>query len=210
MEELELSDWRRAIAEIYARWRADSANDPAAATDELRAARDTLFREHPQSPLPQDQRARFGGLSYFDYDPAYRFTAVLEPASAAAPQQPQLIALPASVTPEFQFRLIGHVALTGPLAGSQLPVYWMAGYAGGLFLPFRDATSGHETYGAGRYLLDTVKGADLGGYWQRSELLLDFNLAYHPSCAYDPRWNCPLAPPDSRLALRVPAGERLG
>ena len=208
-DELQLTDWRRRVAEMYATWRATAPGDPATATQHLRETRDQLFREHPQSPLPQDQRARFGELSYFDYDPAYRFTAVLEPASAAAPQQPPLIALPASVTPEFQFRLIGRVALAGPLAGTQLPVYWMAGYAGGLFLPFRDATSGHETYGAGRYLLDTVKGADLGGNWQRSELLLDFNLAYHPSCAYDPRWNCPLAPPDSRLALRVPAGERL-
>ena len=75
----------------------------------------------------------------------------------------------------------------------------MEGYAGGLFVPFRDATSGAETYGAGRYLLDTVKGADLGGDWRRGELMLDFNTAYHPSCAYDPKWNCPLAPPESRL-----------
>ena len=85
----------------------------------------------------------------------------------------------------------------------------MEGYAGGLFVPFRDATSGSATYAAGRYLLDTVKGADLGGDAQRNELLLDFNLAYHPSCAYDPKWNCPLAPPDSRLAVAVMAGERL-
>jgi uncharacterized protein (DUF1684 family) len=117
--------------------------------------------------------------------------------------------LPASVTPEFSFTLIGRAHLSGPLDGVALPVFWMAGYAGGLFVPFRDATSGSETYGAGRYLLDTVKGADLGGDWQRGELLLDFNTAYHPSCAYDPKWNCPLAPLESRLALPVPAGERL-
>ena len=85
----------------------------------------------------------------------------------------------------------------------------MEGYAGGLFLPFRDATSGGETYGAGRYLLDTAKGADLGGNGDATELVLDFNMAYHPSCVYDPRWNCPLAPPENRLGMAVRVGERL-
>ena len=75
-----------------------------------------------------------------------------------------------------------------------------------MFLPFRDATSGSETYGAGRYLLDTVKGADLGDDGGR--LVLDFNFAYNPSCAYDPRWACPLAPPENRLPVAVRAGER--
>ena len=106
-------------------------------------------------------------------------------------------------------------ALSGPLAGARLPVFWMAGYAGGIFVPFRDATSGNETYGAGRYLFDTVKGADQGGDYARRELVLDFNLAYHPSCAYDPKWNCPLAPPESRLSAagsgrRAPRHERRG
>ena len=74
-----------------------------------------------------------------------------------------------------------------------LELYWLEGYGGGLFVPFADATSGRETYGAGRYLLDTVKGADLGQRGGR--LVLDFNFAYQPSCAYDPRWTCPLTPP---------------
>jgi uncharacterized protein len=86
----------------------------------------------------------------------------------------------------------------------------MEGYSGGLFLPFRDATSGNETYGAGRYLLDTAKGADLGGDAASWELLLDFNLAYNPSCAYEPHWNCPLAPPENTLRQAVRVGERLG
>jgi uncharacterized protein (DUF1684 family) len=210
MDELELADWRRRVAEMYARWRAGSVNDPVTATGDLRRTRDALFREHPQSPLPQERRARFGGLAYFDYDPAYRFTAVLEPATDLPASQALAIALPTSGDEPFSFQRIGHVRLAGPLAGATLPVFWMTGYAGGLFLPFRDATAGTETYGAGRYLLDTVKGADQGGDWKRAELLLDFNLAYHPSCAYDPRWNCPLAPPESRLAQPVRAGERLG
>ena len=207
---LDLAGWRRQVAETYSAWRHESDFDPERATGELRAAREELFRSHPQSPLKPQDKARFGGLSYFPYDPAYRFTAVVEAASPPArPELGALIQLPASVTPEFSFRLIGRAHLSGPLEGAVLPVFWMAGYAGGLFVPFRDATSGTETYGAGRYLLDTVKGADLGGDWRRRELLLDFNTAYHPSCAYDPKWNCPLAPPESRLALPVRAGERL-
>jgi hypothetical protein len=119
------------------------------------------------------------------------------------------LAFPESQPTGLRFRRIGHVRLGGPLHQVQLAVYWIVGYAGGLFVPFRDATAGRESYGAGRYLLDTVKGADLGGDPTRGALLLDFNMAYSPSCAYDPRWACPLAPPDSFLTERIPAGERL-
>jgi uncharacterized protein len=215
---LDLADWRRRVAEIYAAWRHEAEADPEGATQRLRQARDELFRSHPQSPLKPDQRARLGGLSYFPYDPVYRMvgkfaaaTTETEPARPDAPAMPafNVVQLPTSGSEPFSFRRIGTVSLSGALAGSSLPVFWMEGYAGGLFLPFRDATSGAETYGAGRYLLDTVKGADMGGDWERGELTLDFNLAYHPSCAYDPKWNCPLAPPESRLSLPVRAGEFL-
>jgi uncharacterized protein (DUF1684 family) len=81
---------------------------------------------------------------------------------------------------------------------------------GRLFIPFRDATNGDETYAAGRYLLDTAKGADLGGDPERGTLIVDFNFATQPSCAFDPRWACPLAPPENRLDLAIRAGERLG
>lgn len=87
----------------------------------------------------------------------------------------------------------------------------MEGYGGGLFLPFRDGTAGDETYGAGRYLTDTAKGTFGRGLEvdrERGEVLLDFNYAYNPSCAYDPRWACPLAPPENRLEPAIRAGER--
>jgi uncharacterized protein len=90
--------------------------------------------------------------------------------------------------------------------GQELELFWLEAYGGGLFLPFRDATSGDSTYGAGRYLLDTVKGADLGS--EGGRLVLDFNFAYNPSCAYDPKWVCPLSPPANRLAVAVQAGEK--
>jgi uncharacterized protein (DUF1684 family) len=213
-ERLQLADWRRRVAEIYANWRAEAPTDPERATARLRQARDNMFRNHPQSPIPTDQRARFGGLLYFEYDPKYRMTAALEPepetpAANAGLGLATLLRLPSSGEESFSFSRIGHVVLSGPLAGQPLPVFWMAGYAGGLFIPFRDATSGNETYGAGRYLYDSVKGADLGGNYEAGEMVLDFNLAYHPSCAYDPRWSCPLAPPESRLSVPVPVGERL-
>ena len=94
------------------------------------------------------------------------------------------------------------------LAGEpcELELYWLVAYGGGLFVPFADATAGDETYGAGRYLLDTVKGADLGA--RDGGLVLDFNLAYNPSCSYDPRWVCPLSPPENRLPVAVRAGEQ--
>lgn len=123
---------------------------------------------------------------------------------------PPPIELPASGDEPFTFRRIGIVRLSGPLAGESLAVFWMEGYTGGLFLPFRDATTGSETYGAGRYLLDSAKGADLGGDPASGEIWLDFNLAYHPSCAYDARWNCPLAPAENSLRAAVRVGERLG
>jgi len=214
-EHLELADWRRRVARLFATWRETSSADPAAATLAFRAAKDRLLATHPQSPLPRDPRATFEGLAYWPYDPTYRMAIPLEPVdgrvgphddpdAAAAP-----LALPSSGAGAISFRRIGRVQLTGPLEGHSLSVFWIDGYGGGLFLPFRDATNGTETYGAGRYALDTIKSADHGGDPVTGTLVVDFNMAFHPSCAYDPRWSCPLAPPENRLPASVPVGERL-
>jgi len=225
-EYLELADWRRRVAAAWDVWRRECATDPAAATATYRAGKDTLFREHPQSPLLPERHASFDGLPYWPYDPAWRLTARLEPFETPAggphDESPGALgqvaatagpfgglALPNSGAANPTFRRIGRVSLSGPLAGQQLAVFWLEGYGGGLFVPFRDATSGSDTYGAGRYLVDTIKGADHGGDAATGELVLDFNLAYHPSCAYDPRWSCPLAPPENRLAVPIRVGERL-
>ena len=93
-------------------------------------------------------------------------------------------------------------------SGGELILYWIMGYGGGVFLPFADETNGVETYGGGRYLLDTIKGADLGTA-PDGRVILDFNFSYCPSCAYSPRWVCPLPPPANRLRASVRAGERL-
>lgn len=88
-------------------------------------------------------------------------------------------------------------------------MWWLGSYGGGVFVPVKDTSAGHATYGGGRYVLDTVKGADLGGSAADGILVLDLNFAYNPSCAYDPAWACPLAPPGNVLAREVGAGEGL-
>jgi uncharacterized protein (DUF1684 family) len=118
----------------------------------------------------------------------------------------EVVRLPTAGTEEITFRRIGTAVFD--LAGSEqrLDAFWLEGYGGGLFLPLADATNGEETYGGGRYILDTVKGSDLGA--NGDGLQLDFNFAYNPSCSYDDRWVCPLAPPGNRLTLAIRAGER--
>jgi uncharacterized protein (DUF1684 family) len=195
---LDLLDWRRRIFDLYAEVR--RAPDPEQAWNRWRAVRDELFATHPQSPVPEERRAAFGSLPYFDYDPDARVLA------AVSPSPPEQIEIAGSAGEAFVATRFATASfrLGGETAGLEL--YWLQGYAGGLFLSVRDSTSGPETYGAGRYLLDTVKGSDLGG--EDGRLVLDFNFAYNPSCAYDPRWACPLAPPANRLTFPVHAGER--
>jgi uncharacterized protein (DUF1684 family) len=194
---LALADWRRRVFELYRDVRAD--RDPAAAWRGWRAGRDELFAQHPQSPLPAGERAGFSGLAYFDYDPSARVLATV------APLEPVTLEIATSGEEPYRFTRFGSAAFELGDEPLSLELYWLDGYGGGLYVPFADATSGAETYGAGRYLLDTVKGADLG--LDRDRLMLDFNFAYNPSCAYDPRWVCPLAPPANRLAVAVRAGE---
>jgi hypothetical protein len=194
---LSLLYWRRTVAALYADVRANADRDPEITLARFRAGRNRLFGEHRDSPLPAAERAAFTGLPYWPHDPALRFEADVVPA-------PPLHLVAASLAGDpYPLERIGCVRL--PVG--DLDVFWIDVYGGGVFVPFRDATAGAETYGAGRYLLDTVKGADLGG--SGSRLILDFNYAYHPSCAYDPRWSCPLAPPGNHLARPIRAGERL-
>ncbi|HET7743112.1 MAG TPA: DUF1684 domain-containing protein [Gaiellaceae bacterium] len=108
----------------------------------------------------------------------------------------------------YSFTCVGLVRFELRGAGYELELTWNDGYGGGLFLAFQDETTGDTTYGGGRYLVDTVKGADLGFDGGEGTAVLDFNFAYNPSCSYDPRWACPLAPSANRLPVPVAAGER--
>jgi uncharacterized protein (DUF1684 family) len=198
-DELTLLDWKRTIAELYAEVRA--VPDKKAAWQRWQATRAQLFREHPQSPVPPRERARYTGPHLYDYDPSWRVTAEVEPV------EPRRLEIVTSNVEAMTFSRFGFARFRHAGRDLSLELYWLEGYGGGLFVPFADATSGEETYGAGRYLLDSVKGADLG---QRDgSLVLDFNFAYQPSCAYDPRWTCPLSPPANRLTVPVRAGERV-
>jgi len=197
--ELELASWRRDVAELYAAVRA--AADPERGHALWREGRDRLFRGHPQSPLPAGDPLRRSGLPVSGYDPSLRFELPLRPAG-----EPRSRSVPTGGEEVTTMRLAGTVALPAPLDAS-VDVWWLEQYAGGLFLPLRDATAGTTSYGGGRYLLDTAKGADLGG--AGAVVVVDLNFLYHPSCRYNPEWQCPLAPPGNVIAAEVHAGERI-
>ncbi|UWQ22924.1 DUF1684 domain-containing protein [Jannaschia sp. W003] len=191
---LALADWRRRVADLYARVR---GAEPRAGWDDWRATRAALFAGHPCSPL--DAGRRDVPVRHFPYDPALRFAAALDPLEGAEE------AVDLGADGRMVRRALGRTRGLAEALGAELTVWWIGGYGGGLFVPFRDATNGAETYGGGRYVLDAVKGADLG--CEDGRLVLDFNFAYQPSCAWGP-WTCPLAPPENQLPERVSGGER--
>ncbi|MGH3737408.1 MAG: DUF1684 domain-containing protein [Micromonosporaceae bacterium] len=190
---LDVLAWRRAVAALYAAVRA--APDPEQGWRNWSAGRQELIARHPASPIAADRRDDVAGLRHAPYDPALRFGAL-----PVEPAEPARIEVPTVTDGVVPFTRIGLLRL--PEIGT-LDVWWLESYGGGVFVPFRDPHP--DTYGGGRYLIDTVKGADLGG--DRSELVVDLNFAYNPSCAYDPAWQCPLAPPGNVLATPVYAGE---
>ncbi len=197
LDPLVVLDWRRRVNELYAEVRATA--DHRAAWERWRTTRDDLFSTHPASPIPPGDRPAFDGLGMFDYEPAARVEAALHPAEAT---HVELAAGDGALYTFTRFAVVD-IELAG--AKAQLDVHWLHGYAGGVFLSFTDKTSGQATYGGGRYLLDTIKGADLGG--RDGRLTLDFNFAYNPSCSYDPSWSCPLPARTNRLDFPVAAGE---
>src|SRR6476659_6130552 len=164
---LALLDWKRRVFALYGAVR---SMEPESGWALWRDTRDELFRSHPQSPQPG-----YSELAYYDYDPAARVLAKLEDLEAA----PAAIETSGSEPMLFTPFARAHFELRGESLALELD--WLASYGGGVFLSFRDATSGTETYGGGRYLLDTVKGADLGE--SEGLLVLDFNFAFNPSCA---------------------------
>lgn len=196
---LMLADWRRRVAALYAEVR--GAEQPEQAWRAGRAGRDRLFREHPSSPLPEAARRTFEGLAFHDYDVALRYRVALEDLEGEEEQSWDI-----GADGLLRLRPVARTRGLEQSLGGELTLYWLLGYGGGLFLPFRDATSGRTTFGGGRYLIDAIKGADLG--MVEGRVILDFNFAYNPSCAYSPAWTCPLAPPENRLPAAVRAGEK--
>jgi len=203
-----LLDWRRRVADLYAQVRR-LGSGPALSTrtstgtlreahDLWRTGRDDLLRTHPDSPLPPSARAGFAGVQVDAYDRDLRFDVQL-----GDPGTGRRWEVATATDGTVPFDLLGTAELPGL---GVLDVWWLGSYGGGVFVPLRDPSP--DTYGGGRYLLDTVKGADLGGDALAGRLVLDLNFAYNPSCAYDPAWVCPLAPPGNTLAVAVRGGER--
>lgn len=194
-----LADWRRRISDLYAQIRATSA--PQAGWDLWRAERSKLYRTHPMSPVPESRRAGFNRIDVFDYNMALRFHVDLDPIDAPS------IDFQLDTDGVMRARPIAHTKGLKAALQAELTVYWIEGYGGGLFIPFKDLTSGRQTYGGGRYLVDAIKGSDLG-LTQNGKLILDFNFAYSPSCAWTPDFVCPLSPSENSLPTAIQAGEK--
>jgi uncharacterized protein (DUF1684 family) len=195
---VDLVSWRRSVGNLYRLSGADEV-------EQFRKGRDELFRDHPQSPIEPDERQAFSGLSYFPYDPAYRVPARFDDGDGT-----ELLIDTGGEDGTVRFRRAGILAFELGGSACRLTVLSLVQYAGGLFVPFRDSTSGRETYGGGRYLFDTAKDTDghvLDITPGSPDAVLDFNYAYNASCAYSPRWACPLAPPENYLKVPVRAGE---
>jgi hypothetical protein len=190
-----LLDWRRQVAAMYAAVRANS--DPAAAHLEWQRVRNDLLANHPESPIPVAERPAFTGVAVAPYDPRLRFTAPLDTGVESV-----RIEVTTGTDGVVPFERAGVVHLPGV---GDLDVWWLASYGGGVFVPIRDTRTDRATYPGGRYVIDTAKGADLGG--DGGTLVVDLNFAYNPSCAYDPAWACPLAPPGNVVPVAVTAGE---
>ncbi len=198
MNAFDIVDWRRRVFALYAEVRATAGH--AAGHQLWRHTRDDLFATHPASPLLPGDRASFTGLPVPPYDPDWRFEIEVEEEAATR------IELDTGTDGAVPFERLGVADVPG--VGS-LDVWRLASYGGGLFVPVKDVSAGTDddgTYGGGRYLIDTVKGADLGT--RNRSVVLDFNFAYNPSCAYNPAWACPLAQTGNSVGVEIPVGER--
>jgi len=204
---LDLYDYRCRVAAMYReRMRATLAGEDAATVlQRFREARDGLFAHHPQSALDEEQRRHFRGLNYFPYNPATCVEAELD-----TNVEPALLNVAMNAEETMTMTTVGRLHFSIEGRAVALSLYWLNIYGGGLFLPFRDTSSPGESYGGGRYLFDTIKGSDflpVPGVPGYKRILLDFNYAYNPSCAYNDRWVCPLAPVENRLNVPIRAGE---
>jgi uncharacterized protein (DUF1684 family) len=206
-EYLELYDYRCRVAAMY-RERNElhlSGANPVSVWERFRAVKDDLFAHHPQSPFDVEQRQSFQRLPYFPYNPAMRFVVDID--TDVEPTR-QSILMNADET--MTMVTMGKVHFVVGEEPVTLSIYWLEIYGGGMFLPFRDLTGAKESYGGGRYMFDTIKGSDyvpVPGTNIPGRIMLDFNYAYNPSCAYNIRWVCPLAPAENRLNVAIRAGE---
>lgn len=160
----------------------------------FRKEKDRFFKTSDQSPLTAQQKKTFHGLAYFPGNPALRFEIPLEKFA-----KPEYVRMQTSTGATQDYVRAGQIHFRVNGQEATLQVYASA-QGGDYFIPFVDATSPIETYGAGRYL----EPEDLGN----GKLLADLNLAYNPYCAYNERWSCPIPPKENRVTVRIEAGEK--
>jgi uncharacterized protein (DUF1684 family) len=165
--------------------------------DDFRADKDAFFRDDPRSPLTDEQRVGFIGLSYFPEAADLEIEGVLETDGVDLDEP---IVMQTSTGGEQTYHRAGVVRFEVGGQPAQVTLYSSPDMHE-LFLPFRDGTSGKDTYGAGRYLEVERPVAE-------SHVMIDFNVAYNPYCAYNPNWSCPIPPGENWLAVPIRAGER--
>jgi uncharacterized protein len=165
--------------------------------EEFRAAKDAFFRDDARSPLTREQRSAFEGLAYFDEDPELVIRAALVTEGVDPAER---IVMQTTTGDERVYRRAGKVRFEVGGEAAEVTLFSSRDMHE-LFLPFRDATSGAETYGAGRYLEVDPPASD-------GTVVVDLNYAYNPYCAYNPEWSCPIPPAENRLAVPIRAGER--
>ena len=162
---------------------------------QFRTAKDDFFRSDEHSPLLESQRERFRHLDYYEEQPDLAFTLTPE-----VFDEQDLVDMQTSTGTVASYWRWAKVRFAVDGREVELTILRDAA-SGGLFLPFVDARAGQETYGAGRYL-------DLHAL-EDGRLLVDFNYAYNPYCAYNERWTCPIPPAENRLDVALAAGERV-
>jgi uncharacterized protein (DUF1684 family) len=197
-----LVGWRETVASLYREVRDTHSADAQGAWRRFRERRDALYRDHVCSALTDAEKAVFGGFDYHAYDPQFCFTGEVDYDVEELPLDAE------TSEGTLSFRRIAVVRFRRQAAIHSLDVYWLDIYGGGLWLPVGDQTNGRTSYGGGRYLFDTAKGANLGLSAGGKRMLLDFNFLYPPSCSLNPTWICPLCPRANKLPFEVNAGER--
>ncbi|MXV63001.1 DUF1684 domain-containing protein [Natronorubrum sp. JWXQ-INN-674] len=188
----------------------DATFDPDRWREELetkRAEKDEFFGDHPQSPVPPEDRDGFDGLDYFEPNPTYRVTA-----TATVHDDPEVLLMDTTAGREMRYLRVATLSFALDRDDDELEdgTFELAAYQlespneEPLFVPFRDKTTGQQTYDGGRYM-ELAADRDLE---DGDELVVDFNLAYTPFCAYSETFDCPLPPEENWLEVTIPAGER--
>ena len=175
-----------------------AAYSQAGVESEILARREkvnTDFQNSKSSPLDPADLKKFAGLNYFPIDPAYRVQAKF-----VKTEKPSIFKMKMTASPKMEYTTVGYVTFEFHGIEYKLTAYKKPEGDDAYFIPFTDATNGKETYESGRYIEFPVPTGD--------QVILDFNGAYNPYCAYSRRFSCPIPPPENNLTAAISAGEK--